>query len=134
MFRFFDSDGNGVISPGELENGLVCLAKVYGIEFSSGQVKELCKHLDKNKDNSIDYEEFFSCFSVANPKLAKYLKDTPAYQRLRGGEINKAPVPRGLRPARQLSDGTALRVTEALADEKRPQDSRKIRSGSQLAI
>ena len=92
MFRFFDSDGNGVISPGELENGLVCLAKVYGIEFSSGEVKELCKHLDKNKDNSIDYEEFFSCFSVANPKLAKYLKDTPAYQRLRGGEINKAPV------------------------------------------
>lgn len=53
-FRCWDKNGDGVISQGELKRVL----KVTCPSMSDTQIKGLCRHMDTNKDGSIDYGEF----------------------------------------------------------------------------
>mmetsp|Transcript_32754 Transcript_32754/g.63923 ORF Transcript_32754/g.63923 Transcript_32754/m.63923 type:complete len:695 (-) Transcript_32754:191-2275(-) len=90
MFRFFDLNGDGVISPQELANGLVCLGKVYEESFEVDEVKTLVAHLDKDKSNSIDYSEFLNTFTVSNPELSQALKSVKREDVMRGGTVSSA--------------------------------------------
>jgi len=90
MFRYFDLNGDGVISPQELANGLVCLGKVYNETFEVEEVKTLVAHLDKDKSNSIDYSEFLNTFTVSNPELSNALKSVKREDVMRGGIVSSA--------------------------------------------
>jgi len=69
MFRYFDLNLDGVITPEELANGLLCLGEVYDLKFEKEDVKALTAFLDKDKNNNIDYAEFFDTFTVTCPDL-----------------------------------------------------------------
>jgi len=90
MFRYFDLNGDGVISPEELANGLVCLGKVYDESFKLDEVNTLVAHLDKDKNNSIDYSEFLDTFTVSNPELSHALKSVSSADVMRGSMISSS--------------------------------------------
>jgi len=102
MFRYFDANCDGKVSPEELTNGLVCLSKVYNEDFSEEEVKKLVAELDKDGDASIDYSEFCEAFSVANPQLAEAIKKVPADTVMRGSgsKLEKVNSKRGVRVSR----------------------------------
>jgi Ca2+-binding EF-hand superfamily protein len=54
LFRCWDKNGDGNISPKELKTvlGMTCP------NMTPSQIKTLAMHMDKNKDNSISYQEF----------------------------------------------------------------------------
>ena len=54
MFRRFDKNGDGVLSPFELE----CAFTVLEIEFNKADLRRLIKLTDSNRDGKIDVEEF----------------------------------------------------------------------------
>jgi Ca2+-binding EF-hand superfamily protein len=54
VFATFDLDGNGKLKRSEFKRGL----KKLDINLSDSEFKALMKRVDKNHDNSIDYEEF----------------------------------------------------------------------------
>jgi len=53
-FRVFDMDGNGLISASELSN----IMRNLGEKLSDGEVAELIRQADIDRDGQINYEEF----------------------------------------------------------------------------
>ena len=53
-FRIFDIDGNGLISPSELQ----LVMNNLGEELSESELNELIKDADLDGDGQINYEEF----------------------------------------------------------------------------
>lgn len=64
-FDVFDADKSGAIDLGELKNAIVAL----GLEHSAEKITNLLKDLDKNGDNSIDFEEFLTMLGFYNKDL-----------------------------------------------------------------
>jgi Ca2+-binding EF-hand superfamily protein len=54
LFRFWDKNGDGLVTHRELTSSL----KRTCPELKDSQIRTLCLHLDRNKDDKIDYEEF----------------------------------------------------------------------------
>jgi len=88
MFRYFDLNLDGVITPEELANGLLCLGEVYDLKFEKEDVKALTAFLDKDKNNNIDYAEFFDTFTVTCPDLHSALKSVHSTEVMRGGAVH----------------------------------------------
>ncbi|CAE8735967.1 unnamed protein product [Polarella glacialis] len=62
-FRAWDVDGDGRIDPTELERVLVLLNP----SFTKTDMTKMMKAIDKNKDGSIDYEEFTDWIADKKP-------------------------------------------------------------------
>ncbi|GAB5365686.1 hypothetical protein AAMO2058_001079200 [Amorphochlora amoebiformis] len=92
MFRYFDSNGDGQITPKELHNGLVCLGQVYKTNFTKAEVDTLIEHLDKDGNKAIDYDEFLAHFSVSDSEIAKKLDAVPRSSVMRGGTLLSPPT------------------------------------------
>jgi Ca2+-binding EF-hand superfamily protein len=55
LFLEIDSDKSGSIDAAELRKGLALI----GMHFSSKRYKRLFRAVDKNRDGTIDFSEFF---------------------------------------------------------------------------
>jgi len=94
MFRYFDTNNDGIISPEELTNGLKCLGAVYGAMFSQKEAETVVKFLDKDGSNGIDYKEFLECFSVKDKMMAQALLKVPKSSVMRGGTLSTGDLKR----------------------------------------
>ena len=54
-----DKDNSGEISFNELSNLLIKFSKIFNKEPSKEDIKEIMNNLDKNKNNVLDFNEFF---------------------------------------------------------------------------
>ena len=63
-FEFFDTDGDGVVSPDEFSTALQALSRMaledgsQGLQFSTAAVEHLVSSIDTDGDGFIDYDEF----------------------------------------------------------------------------
>merc|ERR1711957_349734 len=60
-FDLFDTDGSGSIDPRELRAAMQSL----GFEAKNQTIYQMITDLDKNKNNSIDFEEFLDTMAQA---------------------------------------------------------------------
>nr|CDS34249.2 calmodulin [Hymenolepis microstoma] len=60
-FRLFDKDNNGFISPAELRQVLTAL----GEKLHEGQVEEMIRNIDRDRDGRINYDEFIRLIWLA---------------------------------------------------------------------
>ena len=58
-FRHFDSDGDGLISIDELEQGLLDLGIFSDIKDRKAQTAAMISKFDKNDDGNLSLKEFF---------------------------------------------------------------------------
>lgn len=81
LFRFFDLDGSGTISLGELKDGLMSLGLVLKKSFNDTLVDRVLKLMDQNNDGIIQYDEFFEKFKASgwtNTKPTYGMKRRPS--------------------------------------------------------
>eukprot|EP01043_Picozoa_sp_COSAG02_P006164 COSAG02_NODE_173_length_31245_cov_413.548096_19_plen_1357_part_00 len=74
-FRIFDRDGDGKISPKELQLALKSLSKgsngTIGADLSMKEIEQFMKEGDTNGDGSIDYREFVAHFQYHEAETAR---------------------------------------------------------------
>jgi Ca2+-binding EF-hand superfamily protein len=89
-FRFFDRDGDGKISPKELQLTLQSLTKEsdgpMGADFSMKEIEQFMKEGDTNKDGSIDYREFIAHFQYHEAETARVAKEKVENERRKAEE------------------------------------------------
>ena len=54
VFRVFDKDGNGFITPAELKQAMLGLEE----DVTDEDIEEMIKEADSNGDGNVNYEEF----------------------------------------------------------------------------
>jgi len=70
LFRFFDANGDGMISPVEFKNGLLSLAIVLNNStLHDEHIEQMVKVIDKNGDGQISYDEFFGQFDLSSTSV-----------------------------------------------------------------
>ena len=58
-FKKYDSDGNGLITRDEFRK---VVEDKYQARLRADQIDQMMLNVDKNKDGTIDYEEFYKAF------------------------------------------------------------------------
>jgi len=67
-FHAIDTDGNGFISPNELQD----MMKILKEDLTEEQLDELIKEAETNGNGQINYEEFAAKVACYAPKLLRY--------------------------------------------------------------
>jgi len=68
LFRYFDKDASGSITPIEFKAGVRALASIMAKDLSKPEeisdlvLDQIIKRIDKNHDGEIEYDEFFEMF------------------------------------------------------------------------
>jgi Ca2+-binding EF-hand superfamily protein len=73
VFKFFDQDENGFLSPEEIKRGLKVLNELKGKNETMDELEETVKKIfsqfDLNKDNKIKFDELFMMFRSSSHLL-----------------------------------------------------------------
>lgn len=63
-FRFFDINGDGVVTADEFQQALNTLNALQGMPIDRAQLDELYSSIDTNRDGFIQFDEFIESFRV----------------------------------------------------------------------
>ncbi|VDP08963.1 unnamed protein product [Soboliphyme baturini] len=66
VFRFMDKDSSGYITLDEFEDTCLLLNKYSNSQLTKSAIRSIANTMDINKDGSIDLNEFFEAFRMAN--------------------------------------------------------------------
>ena len=70
LFRYFDFDGDGVIRPVDLRNGLRCIAEVYSEAFSKQEINKLTAQIFQGVDEEkLTIDEFTEAVKTKDLRL-----------------------------------------------------------------
>ena len=74
LFRYFDVNGDGIISLPEFKDGILSLADLLEEPLTERDVSHLITFMDRNSDGRIEYSEFFDSFHIADEELRETVK------------------------------------------------------------
>ena len=68
IFRIFDTDNSGFISVEEFQNACSLLMSQSNIDMNVdvGQIADIARSMDFNKDGEIDFNEFLEAFRIVD--------------------------------------------------------------------
>eukprot|EP01006_Ploeotia_vitrea_P035396 TRINITY_DN65873_c6_g2_i1.p1 TRINITY_DN65873_c6_g2~~TRINITY_DN65873_c6_g2_i1.p1 ORF type:complete len:755 (+),score=446.50 TRINITY_DN65873_c6_g2_i1:140-2404(+) len=88
LFRYFDANGDGVISVAELTDGIKSLGHLLDEPLNDAEIAAVSKYLDVNGDGMVDFDEFFGGFRLSDPQLKKIQEKADEIQKSRKLNVN----------------------------------------------
>ena len=75
VFRFFDRDGSGCISPYDFRDACEILNQTLSTEEKITDYDDILKILDVSGEGSVDLNEFFEMFRISDMKSNYHLSE-----------------------------------------------------------